>query len=178
MSEGTRELIRRLQQSFNDTFDRLLALEARDLDHACTHPCGHGPAGSTSIWHLLANDIDHDRMHAAGILNARHDLRLMQTQPERLLAEWMAARGALAGALIGLPDDALDLRLKEGEWSFREMVEHVLFWEDDSIAAGLQDLRTGEPWRADPALQFGGPVPVPRAAASGSARTAESELRP
>jgi hypothetical protein len=167
VSEGTRDLIRRLQASINETFDRLLMLGEGDLQHACSHPCGRGPAGVTSVWHLLANDIDHDRMHAAGILNARHDLRLMQTQPERLLAEWIAARAALAGSLVGLPDDALDLRLEQGEWSFREMVEHVLFWENDSIAAGLQDVRTGERWQADPGLQYGGPVPVPHPAPAG-----------
>lgn len=156
-----RRLIRELQAAMNATLDRLYALADPDLDAACTHPCGHGPGGTTSIWHLLANDIDHEKMHAGQILNARHDLRLMQTQPQRLLAEWLRERAALIGSLIGLPDEALDLRLREGEWSFRDVVEHVIYWEQDSIGAGLQDLTGGAAWKADPALRFGSPVPRP-----------------
>jgi hypothetical protein len=146
----------------NRTLDRLYDLADDELQQACTHPCGKGPAEATSIWHLLANDIDHEKMHAAGILNARHDLRLMQTEPQRLLAEWLKERAALVGALIGLRDEDLDLRLREGEWSFREMVEHVVYWEDDSIRAGLNDIAGGDPWHADPTLDFRNPVPAPR----------------
>src|SRR5581483_6204634 len=140
MASETRRLIRELQQAMNAPLDRLYALTEDDLAAPCSHPCGKGPNGATSIWHLLANDIDHEKLHAAGILNARHDLRLMQTQPQRLLAEWLKERAALIGTLIGLEDDQLDLRLREGEWSFREMVEHAIFWEEDSIATGVNDL--------------------------------------
>lgn len=162
MASETRRLIRALQEAMNATLDRLYALAEDDLTAPCSHPCGKGPEGTTSIWHLLANDIDHEKLHAAGVLNARHDLRLMQTQPQRLLAEWLKERAALIGTLIGLGDDQLDLRLREGEWSFREMVEHTIFWELDSVATGLNDLAGEPPWHADTALQYGGPVPVPR----------------
>jgi hypothetical protein len=162
MESDVRRLIRQLQDAMNETLDRLYELADADLEAACSHPCGHGPADTSSIWHLLANDIDHEKMHAGQVLNARHDLRMMQTQPQRLLAEWLKERAALIGTLIGLPDAALDVRLREKEWSFREVVEHVLYWEQDSIAAGLQDLVGGEPWQQDPALRFGGPVPTPR----------------
>ncbi len=162
MAEETRRLIRKLQQAMNATLDRLYDLTEGDLDAACSHPCGKGPGETTSIWHLLANDIDHEKLHAAGVLNARHDLRLMQTGPQRLLAEWLKERAALIGALIGLEDDQLDLRLREGEWSFREMIEHTIYWEQDSIAAGLKDIAGEAPWRSDPALRYGGPVPAAR----------------
>ncbi|HLZ69880.1 MAG TPA: DinB family protein [Dehalococcoidia bacterium] len=164
MASETRRLIRELQQAMNATLDRLYDLAESDLDAACSHPCGKGPGGTTSIWHLLANDIDHEKLHAAGILNARHDLRLMQTGPQRMLAEWLKERAALIGALIGLEDDQLDLRRREGEWSFREMVEHTIFWEQDSVAAGLNDIAGGAPWQTDPALRYGGPVPMEKAA--------------
>lgn len=167
MAEETRRLIRELQQAMNATLDRLYDLADADLEQACSHPCGKGRGETTSIWHLLANDIDHEKLHAAGVLNARHDLRLMQTGPQRLLAEWLKERAALIGALIGLEDDELDLHLRGGEWSFREMIEHVIYWEQDSIAAGLRDLAGGAPWRSDPAVDYGGPVPAMRTAAAG-----------
>lgn len=163
MATETRRLIRELQQAMNQTFDRLYDLAEADLGAHCSHPCGHGPEGTASIWHLLANDIDHEKMHAGQILSARHDLHLMQTQPQRMLAEWLRERAALMGTLIGLDDDALDRRIKDGEWSFREIVEHAIYWEQDSIDAGLQDVAGGPAWKADAGLQFGGPVPRARA---------------
>lgn len=162
-NEQTRALIRALQQSMNETLDRLYELAGGNLEQACSHPCGAGPNSTTSIWHLLANDIDHEKMHAAAILSARHDLRLMQTQPQRLLAEWLKERAALAGALIGLDDADLDRRTKDGEWSFRETVEHTIFWQRDSIAAGLRDVAGGPPWQSDQALDYSLPAPKPRA---------------
>ncbi|MHB8577078.1 MAG: DinB family protein [Dehalococcoidia bacterium] len=162
METEVRRRLRELQQAMNETLDRLYDLADGSLDHACSHPCGHGPGDATSIWHLLANDIDHEKMHAAQVLNARHDLRLMQTPTQRLLAEWITERAALMGSLIGLPDEALDRRLREGEWSFREMVDHVIYWERDSIAAGLADVAGEVPWKPDRSLEFGGPVPRQR----------------
>jgi hypothetical protein len=159
MSSTTRTLIRALQDAMNETLDTLAGLTDEQLDAACSHPCGRGPGDTRSIWHLVANDIDHEKMHAGQILSLRHDLGVMQTQTARLLGEWIKERAALIGALVGLPDEALDRRHKPEEWSIREVVEHTLFWERDSLAATLRDLAGGEPWRADPELQYGGPVP-------------------
>jgi uncharacterized damage-inducible protein DinB len=162
MSGETRELIRRLQDGMNETLDALAALTDEQLGETCSHPCGHGPGETTSIWHLLANDIDHERMHSGQVLSIRHDLREMQTPVARLLSEWVRERAAVIGALIDLPDEALDRRPTPGEWSIRDVVEHTLFWERDSLAAGLRDLAGGERWRPDPALEYGGPVPAPK----------------
>jgi uncharacterized damage-inducible protein DinB len=162
MAGETRALIRALQDAINETLDALSGLSDEQLAAACSHPCGHGPGKTASIWHLLANNIDHERMHAGQVLSLRHDLRVMQTQPARLLGEWLRERAALIGALVGLPDDALDRRPKPEEWSIREVVEHTLYWERDSLAAGLRDLAGGERWCADPELEYGSPVPRPK----------------
>ena len=162
MGSEARILIRRLQEAINQTLDALAGLTDEQLAEACSHPCGHGPGGAASIWHLLANDIDHERMHTGQVLSLRHDLRAMQTQPARLLGEWLRERAALIGALVGLPDDALDRRLTADGWSIREVIEHTLYWERDSLAAGLRDLAGGEPWRSDAGLVYDGPVPRPQ----------------
>ena len=159
MKGDTRTLIRTLQEAMNETLDALADLTDEQLEVVCSHPCGRGPDGNHSVWHLVANDIDHEKMHAGQILSLRHDLGVMQTQTARLLGEWIKERAALIGALVGLPDDALDRRTKPEEWSVREVVEHTLFWERDSLAATLRDLSGGESWRADPTLDYGGPVP-------------------
>lgn len=167
MSRDTRALIRALQDAINETLDALADLADDQLDAACSHPCGRGPDGGRSVWHLIANDIDHEKMHAGQILSLRHDLGVMQTQTARLLGEWIKERAALIGALIGLPEDALDRRTKPDEWSIREVVEHTLFWERDSLAATLRDLAGGDAWRPDPALAYGGPVPRQQPAPGG-----------
>lgn len=169
--QGTRALIRALQDAMNAAFDQLYALAERDLDVATSHPCGHGRDGAESVWHLIANDIDHEKIHAASILSDRHDLRLMQTQPQRLLAEWLTERAALIGALIGLQDDDLDRRVRDGAWSFREQVQHAIFWQRDGLGQMLRDLAGGPAWTADPALDY--TLPAPDAAtASGNAADA------
>jgi hypothetical protein len=167
MSGDTRTLIRALQDAINETLDALADLADGQLDSACSHPCGRGPDGERTVWHLIANDIDHEKMHAGQILSLRHDLGVMQTQTARLLGEWIKERAALIGALIGLPDDALDRRLAPDEWSIRDVIEHTLFWERDSLAATLSDLAGGDPWRPDPTLAYGGPVPRQKSAADG-----------
>ena len=157
--QGTRALIRALQTSMNETFDQLCALTDNDLDAASSHPCGHGRDGVESVWHLIANDIDHEQIHAASILSIRHDLRLMRTQRQRLLAEWLAERAALIGALIGLQDEDLDRRTQDGEWSIREQVAHTIFWQRDSVAQALRDIAGGPAWQPDPALDYSQPAP-------------------
>ncbi|MCD6520762.1 MAG: DinB family protein [Anaerolineae bacterium] len=46
--------------------------------------------------------------------------------PQRLLARAQEAYGELLGALVGLDDEALDRCPEAGEWSIREILEHVL----------------------------------------------------
>lgn len=162
MGSETRALIRTLQKSMNETLDALASLTDDDLAAACSHPCGHGPGDRASIWHLLANDIDHEKMHAGQVLSIRHDLRVMQTQTARMVGEWIERRAALVGTLVGLPDSALDARTKPEEWSIREVAEHTIFWAHDSLAAGLRDVAGGAAWQADRSLQYGGPVPRPK----------------
>lgn len=162
MHDETRSLIRALQTAINETLDQLAALTDEQLDAACSHPCGRGPGESNAIRQLLANDIDHERMHAGQVLGLRHDLGVMQSQTDRLLGEWLRERAALIGALVGLPDEALDRRPKAEEWSIREVVEHTLYWERDSLSAALADLAGGTAWRPDPAVAYGGPVPRAR----------------
>ena len=52
----------------------------------------------------------------------------------RLLAESVTARAGLVAALLDLPDEALDRRPEEGATTIREVIEHVLYWERNSMA--------------------------------------------
>ena len=57
----------------------------------------------------------------------------------RLLAEWLRERAALATALVGLPDEALDMPFEDEEWTIRETVEHTLYWEKNSVDHLVQE---------------------------------------
>ena len=39
----------------------------------------------------------------------------------------------LIASLIDLEDSDLDRIAKDGEWTIREIVEHVIYWDRDSI---------------------------------------------
>ena len=47
----------------------------------------------------------------------------------------MGVAAALASALVGLPDEALDMRPDDAdadEWTIRQTIEHTLYWEKHS----------------------------------------------
>ena len=128
MSEAQR-LISELQTSITETIAKLDDLTDAHLDHDCSHGCAMGDG----VRGLLVHNIDHERMHLGQVHNVRFGLKTMQRDHvARLMAEWVRERAALASALVGLPDEALDVRPDENEWSIRETIEHTLYWERNS----------------------------------------------
>jgi uncharacterized damage-inducible protein DinB len=126
----SKRLLLALQDAMNKTLEMLDGLEEQHLDQPCSHGCAMG----NGVRGLLVHNIEHERAHAGQVASIRFELKAMQDQSvHRLLAEWMRERASLAALLIGLPDEALDAKWREGEWSIREIVEHVLYWEKDSV---------------------------------------------
>jgi len=94
----------------------------------------HGCAMGGNLNDLLAHNAEHERMHAGQISDRRYTLRRLQRDPrQRYLAEWYRERSALISLLLDLPDEALDAETGEGETTIREIVEHVLYWDQDSV---------------------------------------------
>lgn len=130
MGAQVNQLIETLYASLAETMHVLSALSEAELDNPSAHPCAMGGA----IRDLLNHNIDHERMHAGQVYSARYSLRKMQfSQVDRLLAETLRARVELMAALIGLPDDALEARTPDDQWTIREMIEHTLYWERHSV---------------------------------------------
>jgi hypothetical protein len=46
--------------------------------------------------------------------------------PERMLARTEAACGAFAAEMLGLEDDELDVVPQPGEWTARQVIDHVI----------------------------------------------------
>lgn len=135
-SDEVTTLIRALSERIVDALEQLSDLTDADLDEPSAHPCATGG----TVRSLLTHNIDHERMHVGQVYNIRYEAKMMQNaQVARLLAEWLRDRALLVSALYGLTDQDLDRRHAEGEYSIRESVEHVLYWEKDSVDGLLRE---------------------------------------
>jgi uncharacterized damage-inducible protein DinB len=133
-------LIERLVRSMAETMTVLSRLEEGDLEQHSGHPCAMGG----SVRKLLVHNLAHDQMHLGQIQEKRWAMDQMQeTEGARLLAELIRARADIVAALVDLPDEALDQR-PEGsatETSIREVIEHVLYWEQNSMEQTREQFR-------------------------------------
>ena len=69
---------------------------------------------------------DHLREHTTQLIAAREDIGDRQTMPQRMLAQAEESYGRLMGSLIGLDDESLDRAPEPGEWSPRQILEHMV----------------------------------------------------
>ena len=122
-----RVLMQRLQQQMNRAVEVFAPVEGAE---ASSHGCAMGG----NLNDLLAHNAEHERMHLGQIADRRYSLGLLQRTPrQRFLAEWYRERAALTALLLDLPDEALDTVTDEGATTIRQIVEHVLFWDRDSV---------------------------------------------
>jgi radical SAM protein with 4Fe4S-binding SPASM domain len=123
-------LIHMLQLSLAETLAALASLADTDLDEPSDHPCAMGG----TVRDLLTHNIDHERMHVGQLFSGRYALKLMQKgEAHRLLADTIRARTELIAALVGLPDEAVDMPVPDEDWTIREMIEHTVYWERHSV---------------------------------------------
>ena len=124
------ELVQRLEDSMKESFGKIVNIPSSYVDQPCRHGCARGG----TVWHLMTHNIEHERMHTGQIVGVRDAMeRLQQDKKYRLLAELYVARAMLIASLIDLEDSDLDQVSKDGEWTIREIVEHVIYWDRDSI---------------------------------------------
>jgi uncharacterized damage-inducible protein DinB len=132
-TDDVKAMIRRLQDSFNETMNVLYELPQDYLRQPCAHGCARGGTARD----LLVHNIFHEKQHTGQVWSVRDQLRLLQGWNNQdlpsLLADYYTARAQLIAALFGLTDDQLDAEPKDGGWSVRKTVEHVLYWDRNSI---------------------------------------------
>ena len=138
-------LIQALLDRIGDSLERLGDLTDEDLDEPCGHPCATGG----TVRSLLTHNIDHERMHVGQVYNIRYEAKMMQNgEVARLLGEWLRDRALLISSLYGLADEDLDRRHAPGEYSIRETIEHVLYWEKDGVDGLLAERAEAQAARA------------------------------
>src|SRR5579864_7425746 len=119
-----------LQISLAETIEALSVLTDAELDEPSDHPCAMGG----TVRDLLTHNIDHELMHVGQIFSARYSLKHMQKgEVHRLVADTLRARSEVIATLIGLPDELIDTKVPDEDWTLREMIEHTVYWERHSI---------------------------------------------
>jgi hypothetical protein len=103
MAPTVRGAIRELMEQTMATMDAPLEASDRELTMPSSHACAQGK----DAWTLITNDIDHEKIHTAQILEARYESRIPVSPMQRLVAEWLAERARLIGSFIGLTDEQL-----------------------------------------------------------------------
>src|SRR5262245_48864769 len=140
-------MIKRLQNSFNETLNVLYDLPQDYLQQPCAHVCARGGTARD----LLVHNIVHEKQHTGQVWSVRDQLRrlpgLNNQDLPTLLADYYTSRAQLIAALFGLADDQLDAKPEDGGWSIRETVDHVLDWDRNSIDTLQAEFRhaTGTP---------------------------------
>jgi len=132
-TDDVKAMIKRLQDSFNETLHALYDVPPASLQQPCAHGCARGGTARD----LLVHNIFHEKQHTGQVWSVRDQLRLLpgwgsQDLPT-LLADYYTSRAQLIAALFGLADDQLDAKPPDGGWSIRETIDHVLYWDRDSI---------------------------------------------
>ena len=132
-TDDVKALIKQLQDSFNETMNVLYDLPQEYLQQPCAHGCARGGTARD----LVVHNIFHEKQHTGQVWSVRDQLRLLQGWGNQdlatLLADYYTSRAQLVAALFGLADDQLDAKPADGGWSIRETVDHVLYWDRNSI---------------------------------------------
>ena len=131
------ELALQLLRQLTETVETLLGMADDDLAFPTTHGC----AMDGGIRRLLIHNAEHDRMHTGAVSTARFTARQMQeSELGRLTRELIRERAELVGQLLQMPDDLLDAKAPNDDWSIREHVEHTLYWEQNSMTQASTEL--------------------------------------
>jgi hypothetical protein len=129
MAPTVRGAIRELMEQTMATMDALLEASDGELTMPSSHACAQGKV----VWALITNDIDHEKIHAAQILEARYESRIPASAMQRLVAEWLAERARLIGSFIGLTDEQFNRETSPNQWTYRVVAKHVLTLGQDSL---------------------------------------------
>ena len=135
MAATVRGAVRELLEQTMATIDTLLTASDDELAMPSSHACAQGK----DLWTLITNDIDHEKIHVGQVLEGRYEARITQTPTQRLIAEWLAERSRLIGALVGLTDEQFNRETAPGQWTYRVIAKHVLTLEQDSLQTLAED---------------------------------------
>jgi len=80
----------------------------------------------TDVRRVLLRFGDHVREHANQAEGARMNIGRPHTMPQRMLAEAELAWGKLLAATVGLTDEDMVAAPRDGGWSVKQVLDHVI----------------------------------------------------
>ena len=114
------EILKRMREKHDDLNARLGAVpESRMGDRGAW---GQRQKPIRIMFYQLVN---HEIEHTVHAVKTLRDLGIVPTEAQLILGRLQEARGRLEGMLAGLSDEDLD-RVPDGEWSLRQVLEHIM----------------------------------------------------
>ena len=114
------DYLARMEALRQEILAELTGLERHELKYATSN------ARWNTVRRVLLRFGDHVREHTTQLVAAREAIGATQTMPQRMLARAQEAYGAWLGAMVGLEDGQLDQVPEPGEWTPREILEHLV----------------------------------------------------
>lgn len=118
--EQVKEYLAQLDAVRQKLLEELGDLEREELRYAIDHP------RFFTLRRMLLLAATHLQEHTTQLIAAREATGSGQTMPQRILARSQQAYGEFLAAAVGLTDEALDRVPEPGEWSPRQILEHVV----------------------------------------------------
>ncbi|MBI2865125.1 MAG: DinB family protein [Chloroflexi bacterium] len=119
--EQVRQLLAELAASHEDIMEKLAALQDADLEKRTAWG-----GREMTIRFIIGQVGNHDREHGIQVAKSLQWLGRQFTEAEMAVAKLMQARGELLGMLAAIDDEDLDRGPKEGEWTIRQTLQHIL----------------------------------------------------
>ncbi len=118
-------MLAELRKEREATLTAVSAISREELRYATGHERW------SSARRVMLRFADHLREHALQIRLLRERTQTMPTEPQMMLALAEQAWGDVLAATIGLSDDDLDRSPAPGQWSVRQVLEHMIKVERD-----------------------------------------------
>ena len=115
-----RAYLEQMQAIQQEILDQLAELDRAELKYAT------GNERWNTVRRVMLRFGDHVREHTTQLVAARDDIGAQQTMPQRMLARAQEAYGVWLGAMLGLQDEQLDQVPEPGEWTPRQILEHLV----------------------------------------------------
>ena len=134
------EFMARMRAKHDELVKSLMSVPEEQMGEVATWGQRQMPL-RTMFYQLVNHEIEHT-VHAVKTLR---DLGLAQTEAEAILGRLEEARGRLEGVLVGISDEEFD-SAPEGEWSMRQVLEHIMETEDSyggRLAQIIKDTAAG-----------------------------------
>ncbi len=119
------DILARMRDQRKSVQDRLQAVTEEQM----LAPTTYGER-SVDVRFMFYRFIAHEVEHTVQLAKTLHMLGAAQGEAQLILKSLQAARGELEGMMVGLSDEDLDREPAEGEWSARQVIDHILQVEE------------------------------------------------